>query len=106
MATNRSIADGEIELYGVEKTTSFKTAPHAKKWNIVICQLKILIEVVRSLEDVNAYEENENDVEADISKYISFCIVMLKTASLIADSIFDHDVSNCMFPEILKGNNG
>ena len=38
--------------------------------------------------------------------YISFCIVTLKTAILIAESIFKHFVNNCIFPEILKGKFG
>ena len=57
---------------------------------------------MRSLEDVEAYAENENDVEVDISKYISFCIIMLKTAILITDSIFNHYVNNCIFPKNCK----
>ena len=43
-----------------------------------------------SLADINAYVENEDDVEADISKNISFCILTLETAILIAESIFNH----------------
>ena len=42
------------------------------------------------------------DVEADISKYISFCIIALKTAILIADGIFGHYVNDCIFQDILE----
>ena len=41
-------------------------------------------------------------MEADISKYISFCIVTLKPAILIAEGIFDHSVNDCIFQEILE----
>ena len=50
----------------------------------------------------NTYAENKkNDAEADISKYISFCIVTLKTAILLTEGVFDHHVNNCIFQEIL-----
>jgi len=56
---------------------------------------------MRSLCDVNTYAENEEAVEY-ISKYISFCIIALKTAILIAEGIFDHYVNDCIFQEILE----
>ena len=43
---------------------------------------KILFEVMRSLTDVNIYD--------------------LKTATVIAEGIFDHYVNDCVFPEILE----
>ena len=50
----------------------------------------------------NTYAENKkNDAEADMSKYISFCIVTLKTAILLTEGVFDHHVNNCIFQEIL-----
>ena len=52
--------------------------------------------------DVHAAAENGEDVAADISKYISFCIVTLKTSSLIAEGIFEHYVNNRIFQEILE----
>ena len=63
---------------------------------------KILIEVMHSLTDVYTYTENEDDVEADISKYKSFGIVTLKTAILIAEVIFNHHMKDCIFQEILE----
>ena len=63
---------------------------------------KILIEVMQSLADGNAYAENADAVEADISKYKSFWIVTLKTAKLITEGISNHYVSDCIFPEILE----
>ena len=62
---------------------------------------KILIEVMQSLTDVNIYDK-EGDMEADIGKYLSFFIVTLKTAILIAEGIFDHYVNDCIFQEILE----
>ena len=63
---------------------------------------KILTEVVPSLADINSYAENEEDVEADISKCISFCTITVKTAIRIAEGIFDHYVNDCIFQEILE----
>ena len=54
-----------------------------------------------SLTDVNGYDK-EDDMEADISKNFSFCNVVLKTAVVIAEVIFDHYVNNCFFPQILE----
>ena len=45
--------------------------------------------------------QKKKDAEADISKYISFCIVALKTAILLTEGVFDHFVNNCIFEEIL-----
>ena len=44
----------------------------------------------------------ENDMKADIGKYLSFCVVTLKTAILIAEGMFDHCVNDCIFSEILE----
>ena len=56
----------------------------------------------KKMEHCHAYAENEDDVEADISKYIRFCVVTLKAAILIAEGIFDHNVNNCIFQDILE----
>ena len=40
--------------------------------------------------------------QLDISKNFSFCNVVLKTAVVIAEVIFDHYVNNCFFPQILE----
>ena len=57
---------------------------------------------MQSLTDVNAYADNEEDVEEVISRYIGFCVITLKTAILIANGIFSHDVNDCIFQEILE----
>ena len=56
---------------------------------------------MRSFTDVHSYDDDD-DLEADIGKYLSFCVVTLKTVILIAEGIFDHSVNNCMFSEILE----
>ena len=61
-----------------------------------------VIEVMRSSTHVGTYAENEEDIEADISKYISFCNITLQTAILIAEGIFDHYVNDYLFQEILE----
>jgi len=61
----------------------------------------MLCEVMRSLTDTHIYAENKkNDAEADVSKYISFCIITLRTAILLTEGVFDHCVNNCIFKEI------
>ena len=65
---------------------------------------KILIEVMRSTTDVNTDADNEDDMEEDISRYIGFCAITLKTAILIADGIFSHYVNNSIFQDILERN--
>ena len=76
----------KIKLYGVQleddtikNPTECEEMEHCRFFNS-----KMLCEVMRSLTDTHIYAENKkNDVEADISKYISFCIVTLKTAMLL-----------------------
>ena len=60
---------------------------------------KMFFEVMHSFTDTNTYAQNKkkNDAEADISKYISFCIVALKSAILLTEGVFDHYVNNCIF---------
>ena len=60
------------------------------------------IKVMSSLANVSAYAEMEDVKEAEISKCISFCTVILKTTVLIADSIFDHRMNECIFLHTLE----
>ena len=55
---------------------------------------------MRSLTDVNA--DVKDDVEAEIGKYLSFCLVTLKTAILIIEGSLDHSANDCIFQEILE----
>ena len=55
-----------------------------------------------AFEDVNVHSDIEDDKQTEISKCISFCTVVLKTAVLIADSIFDHYVNDCIFLGFLE----
>ena len=52
---------GEQENGTIRNPTACEEMEHCHFFNS-----KILIEVMQSLADVNAYEENENNVEADI----------------------------------------
>ena len=71
---------------------------HTKPYNM---QGNVTLSFLQLKDHVEA--ENENDVEADIGKYIRFCIVTLKSTILIAEGIFDHYVNFCIFQEILEG---
>ena len=44
---------------------------------------------MQSLTGVDVYDK-ENDLEADVGKYLSFCVVVLKTSIVIAEGIFKH----------------
>ena len=89
----------KIKLYGVQleddtiqNPTECEEMEHCRFFNS-----KMLCEVMRSLTDTHIYAENKkNDAEADISKYISFCIITLTTAILLTEGVFDHYVNNCI----------
>ena len=83
-----------MEDYTIRNPTACEGMEHCHYFNS-----KILIEVMQSLTDVNA--DDEEDVEEDISRYIGFCVTTLKTTILVANAIFSHDVNDCIFQEIL-----
>ena len=67
-----------MEDYTIRNPTACEGMEHCHYFNS-----KILIEVMQSLTDVNA--DDEEDVEEDISRYIGFCVITLKTAILILE---------------------
>ena len=69
-----------IKLYGVRMEDNTVRDPTACE-EIEHCHFfesKILSEVMRSSTDVSSYDKD--DKEADIGKYLSSCVVTLKTA--------------------------
>ena len=69
----------KIKLYGVRMEDNTVRDPTACKImeHCHFFESKILIEVMRALTDVNIYDE-EDDMEANIGKYSSFCVFVLK----------------------------
>ena len=56
----------KMKLYGVQENGTIRNPTACEDMeHCYFFNSKILIEVMRSLDDVNAYTENENDVEAD-----------------------------------------
>ena len=104
VATKRCTTLEKIKLYGVQlegdtikNSTACEEMEHCRFFHS-----NMFFEVMHSFTDTNTNAENKkNDAEVDISKYISFCIVTLKTAILLTEGVFDHHVNNCIFQEIL-----
>ena len=63
---------------------------------------EILYEVMNSLGNIVVDADLEEGDEAETSKYLRFCLVILRTTILIADRIFDHCVNDCIYLDILK----
>ena len=57
---------------------------------------------MHSVGDIVVDTDSDENNEADTSKYLSFCMAILKTTILIADNFFYHYVNDCIYLDILK----
>ena len=73
-----------------------------QQWSIPIFSYQKLVEVMTSLGAGTAEADSDNCKVAKISKYINFCIVILKMTNLISDGIFNHYANDFIFMNTLQ----